>query len=307
MNNRQRGEDNVNAALKDAQVFEARVVYDSRKRSVRELASAMGASRSVLYRALKGETYRDAGGPTASPRQMPMRGEAHGRARTTRETVVEMRSLYAKGGVTFAEVARRFGHPFGTVSSILRFQTWADAGGPRRGVILRRNNLSDADVVRMRHAYHDDHVSGVELAQQYKVSKSYVCMLVNGRLRPNAGGPMAPLCQLPKLADVAAASAGPTEWADLVKLGPGRRVIARGEVIDDLSQADFDLVRSLRDAGPDGLSGSTLIAEQGGDAVKRFHRLRQRGDALGSVLKKPQRRGPKRDGNNIPEDNYRIG
>jgi hypothetical protein len=297
--NHARGEDNGNASLTNAQVAEARDAFAGRKRTVRKLASLLKTSRSVLYRAIKGETYPDAGGLPAKPRHMPMCGEAHGRAILTKEKVVEMRTFFAKPGVTIAETALHFGHPFGTVAAILRFVTWPDAGGPRRRKVERRDKMSDdADVVLLRHLFWEDKVSGIELAQRFKITRSYVSLLVNGRLRRDAGGPMPPPGYLPmrgennpasKLTDAERAVIGrrsaagetkaalsrefkvttgtirdvlsqiPRQWEDMVKLGGrGDRPEVLGVPVAVLSKKQHRVIEELIKAGRGGLSRTQL-------------------------------------------------
>lgn len=51
-------------------------------------------------------------------------GEKNGRAKLTYAAVLEMRQLYAQGGITQAALAKRYGVPRGTVCHALSGYTW---------------------------------------------------------------------------------------------------------------------------------------------------------------------------------------
>ena len=53
------------------------------------------------------------------------RGETHGRRRLSAETVLEIRALYAAGGICHREISERFTVSQGQVSNILSRKSWA--------------------------------------------------------------------------------------------------------------------------------------------------------------------------------------
>ena len=65
----------------------------------------------------------DAHGSRLHPERMP-RGEAHGRAKLTFKQVVEIRTLYAAGGITHCQLAALFGVSKAVTGDIIRRKIW---------------------------------------------------------------------------------------------------------------------------------------------------------------------------------------
>jgi transposase-like protein len=127
-----RGERSGPAALRDADVPVIHREYAAGATQA-EIARRHGVGVEVIYRALRGATYRDAQPETPAalrPRERA-RGSAHGNARLTEEAVREIRQMYATGRHTQCELARRFGVSSGTVSNVVNRRFWAHVGPPR--------------------------------------------------------------------------------------------------------------------------------------------------------------------------------
>ena len=248
------------------------------------LALRFGVETTTINRVIVGKTWKHVGGPSRKVKPY---------GKLTAGQALEIRRAYSEDGETEASLARRFGVDVTNISCVIAGKTWKHAGGRvraerghLRGESLRQAKLTAGQALEIRRAYAKGRETLADLGQRFDVSAQTIHRVVTGQAwKPEA----------------------PPEWLELVKLGPGQRVIARGEVVDDLSQADVDLLRALRDAGPVGLDGPTLKYEVGAEGVKTFHRLRRRGGKLGSVLHAPRQRGRKCEGTHILEDNYRIG
>jgi hypothetical protein len=74
------GEDNHTARMSNAEARAARILRDSYRPTVQELATMYGVSRAAMSNLLRGITYADAGGPLAPGRMPP--GTHKGRKRS---------------------------------------------------------------------------------------------------------------------------------------------------------------------------------------------------------------------------------
>ncbi len=52
------------------------------------------------------------------------RGEAHSNAKLSEDTVREIRTVYAKGGVRMKDLASQYGVSFGAIQAIIAGRTW---------------------------------------------------------------------------------------------------------------------------------------------------------------------------------------
>ena len=88
-------------------------------------------------------------------------------------------------------LADEYGVVKSTIRDVAYGDTWPDAGGPI-GSAKRRLKVSDEDVRRIREQHWEQGISQVSLARQEGISRSMVSLLVRGKRRCEAGGPLGP-------------------------------------------------------------------------------------------------------------------
>jgi Mor family transcriptional regulator len=135
-----------------------------------------------------------------------LRGEENGNAKLSAGHVAEMRTTYAAGGVTHAELGLRYGVSEATARFVVIGKTWKEAPGPtltrrgpRRGEEHHQAKLSDADAAEMRTVYAAGGVSVSELALRYGVSTAVIRRMIRGKSWKHVGGPTGPVRGLAKL------------------------------------------------------------------------------------------------------------
>lgn len=121
----QRGERHGNHKLTSEQVLEIRRRYANGE-SQRSLAGAFGVTRGAIGSCVTGQNWasfplRD----TRSSRWPRRKGSAHPNAKLQEADVLLIRSVYAAGGMTQAELAARFGVTRGLIGQITRGAGWA--------------------------------------------------------------------------------------------------------------------------------------------------------------------------------------
>lgn len=100
------------------------------------------------------------------------RGEECAYAKVTEAQVVEIRYLYAAGGITHRQLAKRFGLGKTTVGHILHGRKWAHADGPIAPIAPEHipQKLTAEQVREIRARYVPRLVDGPQLAREYGVS-----------------------------------------------------------------------------------------------------------------------------------------
>lgn len=111
------------------------------------------------------------------------KGEAQGHAVLTDIQVLEIRELYALGGVTQAQLAAKFGVKPITIHPIVTGRTWTHVGGPithKYSNEFRNHNqvLTAKDVGEIRRRYAEGGVLYRELATEYGVGRSTIDSIV---------------------------------------------------------------------------------------------------------------------------------
>lgn len=81
----------------------------------------LGTQLDNIHDMLDKGRYRS--GPALHPERMP-KGEAHGQAKATADTVRAIRERYAAGGITHKELGREYGLSRLTVGDIIRRRIW---------------------------------------------------------------------------------------------------------------------------------------------------------------------------------------
>lgn len=94
----------------------------------------------------------DRNGSRLHPERLP-RGSEHHNTDLIEEQVVEMRELYAAGGISTRALAKKYGMDRSTVENIVTGKTWKHAGGPiqtgsliKRGSQTSNTHLVDQDI-----------------------------------------------------------------------------------------------------------------------------------------------------------------
>lgn len=112
-------------------------------------------------------------------------GASHHGAKLTERDVIEIRRLYADGGITQRALADQFGVHQVQIGNIVRGESWAtEKHGPRRRSNGAPNTkLTDEQVraIRARHA--TGNVSQRALAGEYGVSEGHMSNLLSGKTR----------------------------------------------------------------------------------------------------------------------------
>lgn len=131
---------------------------------------------------------RSAHGDRHSSRTKPhrtARGERHGFAKLTEQAVVDIRSAYANGEATQAELSRRHGVNRSTIGSIVGGESWrgigdwrAARGRPRR-VRTGSAKLTAENVRAIRAEYAAGGVRQIDLAQRHGVGQSLIHKIVS--------------------------------------------------------------------------------------------------------------------------------
>lgn len=112
------GERHGHAYLSDARA--RRIRWLATRYDNRTIARRLGIGEGVVSRLVRGETYREAGGPI-QPRQG--RGSARRSVKLTEEKVVEARTR-AAAGESLAAIARDYGVTDGAIRKAVRRETW---------------------------------------------------------------------------------------------------------------------------------------------------------------------------------------
>jgi transposase-like protein len=99
-------------------------------------------------------------------------------AKLTNNQALAIRLEYAKGGVTHDELAKKYGVSDSAICSIVRQQSWRDAGGP----LAPSNRKLDAAAVRnIRERYSEGGYSFHQLGREHGVSAAAVKAVIYGR------------------------------------------------------------------------------------------------------------------------------
>lgn len=127
----------------------------------------------------------------------------------TSEEVREIRTIFAAGGITAKQIARRFNANHATVCLILNGKTWVNAGGPissnlwlaswssrnvvvKTGILAGQNNaaakLTDDNITEIRLAVSSGQ-SQASLAKRFGISASSVHRIVTGQAWTRIAGP----------------------------------------------------------------------------------------------------------------------
>lgn len=176
--------------MTDPLARELREAYAAGGVSIAKLARRYGFGQELISKVLKGQTWKNAGGPLLHRDQAgPLRGEAHHNSRLTDAQAEAIRQAYAAGGVSQSELARRFGVSPATISLTVRRKRRKDAAGPTVPV-RPLAKLTDDIVETIRHAYDAGGVTCSELARRYGVSETAVAKAIRGETWKRAGGPI---------------------------------------------------------------------------------------------------------------------
>jgi len=105
-------------------------------------------------------------------------GEDHPRATLTQEQVNEMRSLYASGNYTIADLALRYDTTRSNANLIVLWRSWRTLDSPPPEY-PGRTKLTEDDVRAIRAEYSTGKVLQRELAARYDVTPSLISGIVN--------------------------------------------------------------------------------------------------------------------------------
>jgi transposase-like protein len=184
---RVRGDSHHQSKLTRTKVAKARRCYARGGVTLPELAREYGVSQGVMGKAINGRTWRDAGGPINRCRRTP-RDEDVTLSKLTTAKVVEMRETYARGRVSHAELAQKYGVTAGAVHFALVGKTWKHAGGPitpRRHGPLRGEaspvaKLTTAKVAQIFRLRAETGMGYGRIAQRFGVTPQCIRSVVKG-------------------------------------------------------------------------------------------------------------------------------
>lgn len=113
------------------------------------------------------------------------KGELHGRHILTEQQVLEIRELYAQGGVTHADLAQRFGVGNAAIHHVVSGDKWTHVGGPITrsrvdGVTVKSPKLTIEDVREIRRLHATGDLFQREIAEKFGVTQTNVGMIVRG-------------------------------------------------------------------------------------------------------------------------------
>jgi len=108
------------------QVRAIRACYSEGGVTQAQLAVQYGVSAPAIAKAVRGETWAEAGGPLSkAPRgARKCRGSANGAARLSERQVRDIRSRHRQGE-SVSSIAQNLDLPWSTVSAVVRRQTWS--------------------------------------------------------------------------------------------------------------------------------------------------------------------------------------
>ena len=109
--------------LTEAQVVDIRERYANGECTQQELADQYGIVFSNVSMIVRGETWQDVGGPRTLTGPA-IYGERHHNSRLTAMDVQCIRKQYARGGITYDDLARRYNVHSVTIGDIIRGATW---------------------------------------------------------------------------------------------------------------------------------------------------------------------------------------
>jgi hypothetical protein len=107
----------------------------------------------------------------------------------TDEEARTIRDLYADD-VTQAALALEYSVSPGTISNVVRGNTYPDAGGPIVEGKPRGRVLTAQDAKRIRESHVNDNTPIADLSAKYGTSRANIQHILVGRTWPNAGGPI---------------------------------------------------------------------------------------------------------------------
>lgn len=125
-----RGERAARARLTEDDVREIRAEYAAGGVSQRELGERYGVGAGAIGKIVRGTRWAHNDAPLVDPersarnRRVLMRGDRHYLARYTEDDVRAMRADYAMGGVTYKQLAQRYGGSPGTIHGIVKRRRW---------------------------------------------------------------------------------------------------------------------------------------------------------------------------------------
>ena len=171
------GEANNLAKLTNKQVIKIRDLYAKNKRSVLELADKYNVTDVTIYNIINGNTWKEIGGFIKTKKII-----------LTEEEVVYIRNSYANKEYSAEELADKHNLHIRHVKSILTGRVWQNVGGP----ITHATNekLTDKQVRKIRRLYSSGKYTQQELANKYEVTRSRISVIVTGKARKEAGGPI---------------------------------------------------------------------------------------------------------------------
>lgn len=118
-------------------------------------------------------------------------------AKFSEDQVREIRRCYAAGEASQKELAAEYGVETGTMCHLLQKHTWAHVNvseeeqtridtvrkDSRRALSNINGKLTDAQVLKIREEYIPGLITMQDLADRYDVSRSLICVIVNGKAR----------------------------------------------------------------------------------------------------------------------------
>ncbi|MBK8406389.1 MAG: DUF559 domain-containing protein [Sandaracinaceae bacterium] len=198
----------THARLTAAQVLDVRTRFAEGGIALNQLAAEHGCSAATIQHAVRGQTYKTAGGPIAGRDYDPSELErtVPRNAVFKSEDVLALRQSYSLGQTTMNGIAVRYGVSTGVVERTLKGRSHAEAGGPilgrdysNRDVTMRRRSggiavrgatqLTAEEAVAIRDAFAQERASYAALAGRFGTTPSNIRSIVTGTSWRHAGGP----------------------------------------------------------------------------------------------------------------------
>lgn len=120
------GEENRHSHINNDDVRKMRERYANSDVTYTELSDEYDISMGAVSRMIRGESYKDAGGPTDidTHSRMARRGEKANTAKLKESDVAEIRSVYSNEDISMADLGDRYGVSASAVCSIVNHETW---------------------------------------------------------------------------------------------------------------------------------------------------------------------------------------
>lgn len=181
------GENSGNAQLTNKQVAQLRQLFrDDPKLTIRKLAKQLDMAEKVVRQVLRGETYAQAGGPLASPKDAINYISPDRKERYRRDVI----DLFRQGITRLSDICKQVPVSSHTAKAYLVAEGLLSQA-PRPKNNQSHAKLTVEQVRKTRERFAMGSVTQTELAREFGLSITGMGRLLKGRSYAHAGGPVA--------------------------------------------------------------------------------------------------------------------